>query len=236
MGDVYDQCLTVRRPVEVWRAGEAVVSSVQHRPREARRRRAVGSLRLRLRRWWFHLYQPVARWRRSRRARRGRRSIERKRTWRHSSPLVTVARIATSLVAVVFVLWVVRAAVVVWRKEPLSVPLNLDEDCTTTNFSCDALFGTLAPVFSIALASVVFLFYRLSRVHRPYVRRAKERPREVVETAGRIIGEVVGRDELCQVMIRDLRDRDTRRPARHQATADRRVASSRFQVAGATVA
>jgi hypothetical protein len=165
-----------------------------------------------LRRWWFRLYQPVTRWRRSRRARRGRRSIERERTWRHSSPLVTVARIATSVVAVVFVLWVVRAAVVVWRKEPLSVPLNLDEDCRNMSFSCDALFGTLAPVFSIALASVVFLFYRLSRVHRPYVRRAKERPREVVETAGRIIGEVVGRDELCQVMIRDLRDPDTRRP------------------------
>ena len=38
------------------------------------------------------------------------------------------------------------------------------------------------------------------------------KPRAVVQTAGRIIGEVVGRDELCHVMIHDLRDRDTRRP------------------------
>ena len=36
--------------------------------------------------------------------------------------------------------------------------------------------------------------------------------RSVVQTAGRIIGDVVGRDELCQVLIEDLRDPATRRP------------------------
>jgi hypothetical protein len=116
------------------------------------------------------------------------------------------------VIAVVFGAWVLRAVLVVVRDDPGDVPINLEQACDNTGFSCDALSGTLAPIFSIALASAVFLFYRLSRVHRPYVQRAKERPAEMVETAGRIIGEVVGRDELCQVMIRDLRDRDTRRP------------------------
>lgn len=44
------------------------------------------------------------------------------------------------------------------------------------------------------------------------MRKARQEPERVVDTAGSIIGEVVGRDELCSVMIEDLRDRDTRRP------------------------
>jgi hypothetical protein len=175
-------------------------------------RRPAGPMRLRLRRLWRRLYEPAAQWRRARRARRGRRSVERTRTWRHSTPLVTAARIATTLAAVVFVLWVVRALVVVIRSDSHSVPLDLETACNDTGFSCDTLSGTLVPIFSIALASAVFLFYRLSQVHRPYVRTARERPGEVVQTAGSIIGEIVGRDELCETIIQDLHDRDTRRP------------------------
>jgi len=175
-------------------------------------RRPAGPMRLRLRRLWRRLSEPVAQWRRKRRARRGRRSVERTRTWRHSTPLVTAARIATTLAAVVFVLWVVRAFVVVIRSDSHGVPFDLETACGDTGFSCDALSGTLAPIFSIALASAVFLFYRLSQVHRPYVRSARERPGEVVQTAGSLISEVVGRDELCETIIQDLHDRDTRRP------------------------
>jgi hypothetical protein len=175
-------------------------------------RRPAGPMRLRLRRLWRRLSEPVAQWRRKRRARRGRRSVERTRTWRHSTPLVTAARIATTLAAVVFVLWVVRAFVVVIRSDSHGVPFDLETACGDTGFSCDALSGTLVPIFSIALASAVFLFYRLSQVHRPYVRSARERPGEVVQTAGSLISEVVGRDELCETIIQDLHDRDTRRP------------------------
>jgi hypothetical protein len=48
--------------------------------------------------------------------------------------------------------------------------------------------------------------------HRRVRRRPQKKPLEVVQTAGRIIDEVVGRDELCRVMMQDLFDPGTRRP------------------------
>jgi len=90
--------------------------------------------------------------------------------------------------------------------------VNVDRACRSTAFSCDILAGTLGPLFSLAFASALFLVVRLWLVRRPYVRKAREVPHQLVDTAGSIVGEVVGRDELCHVMIEDLRDRDTRRP------------------------
>ena len=121
-------------------------------------------------------------------------------------------RVITIVASALFILWVARALLVALHSQWRNIPFNLDKDCKETSFSCDAASGALVPIFSVALASLVFLFFRLSRVHRPYVRNAKERPREVVETAGAIHDEVVGRDELCAVMMQDLRNRGTRRP------------------------
>jgi NACHT domain len=44
------------------------------------------------------------------------------------------------------------------------------------------------------------------------MRTAREEPQRVVRTAGTMIGQVVGRDELCHVLIEDLRDPGSRRP------------------------
>jgi hypothetical protein len=125
---------------------------------------------------------------------------------------VRVGRLATYVIAALFVLWVIRALIVVVTSRPDRFPMNVEAACRDTAFNCDALAGILLPLSSLALASAVFLLYRHSRVHRPFVRKAREKPRQVVQTAGSIIGQVVGRDELCQVMIEDLRDRDARRP------------------------
>jgi len=180
--------------------------------RQGQRRRTAGPMRLRLRRLWKLMYRPIAKWRRSRRSRRRRRNVERSRTWRHSGWFVQSARIITIVASALFILWVGRALLIALHSQWRNVPFNLDKACQNTNFSCDAASGALVPIFSIALASLVFLFFRLSRVRRPYVRNAKERPREIVETAGAIHDEVVGRDELCTVMMQDLRNRGTRRP------------------------
>ena len=169
-------------------------------------------MRLRLRWLLARSYEPFARAIRSRRTRRGRASPSRTRAWHRSRPLVRLGRLVTYVIAALFVLWIIRALVVVVRSEPASFPMDVERACRDTDFNCDALAGILLPISSLALASAVFLLYRQSRVHRPFVHKAREKPREVVETAGSIIGEVVGRDELCQVMIEDLRDRSTRRP------------------------
>jgi hypothetical protein len=113
---------------------------------------------------------------------------------------------------VVLVAWMVWAAVVVVSNDVHHGPIDIEAACNATSFSCGALAGTLGPVFSLALASAVFLLIRLRVVRRPYVRTARDHPGEVVPTAGKIIGEVVGRDELCNVILADLRDPRTRRP------------------------
>ncbi|HXL17490.1 MAG TPA: NACHT domain-containing protein, partial [Streptosporangiaceae bacterium] len=74
------------------------------------------------------------------------------------------------------------------------------------------LSGILGPILSLALASAIFLLVRLWLVSRPYMRRAREEPHRVVQTAGSMIGQVVGRDELCHVLIEDIRDPGNRRP------------------------
>jgi hypothetical protein len=134
------------------------------------------------------------------------------RVWRGSSPLVRFAKVVIYLAAVVFVIWVARAVYAVLFGRHPDVLLDLDTACRETSFSCDALAGTLGPVLSLALAWALFLLVRLWLVRRPYLRRAVEQPQDLVPTAGTIIGEVVGRDELCHVMMEDLRDPAARRP------------------------
>ena len=169
-------------------------------------------MRLRLRWLLARVYGPFARTVRARRTHTGRAGPGRTRAWHRSRLRARIGRLATYVVAALFVLWVGRALYVVLTSRPASFPMNVEQACQDTDFNCDALAGILLPISSLALATTVFLLYRHARVHRPFVRTARERPREVVQTAGSIIGEVVGRDELCQVMIDDLRDRGSRRP------------------------
>ena len=189
------------------------MSTVQ-RPRRtaARQRPAAGPTRLRLRWLLARTLGPFARAVQARRTHKGRTGPSTSRPWRRSRLKMALARMAIYLGAGIFVLGVARTIYVVVTSDPAGLPVNLDSACSDTDFSCEALAGTLLPIFSLALASAVFLLYRHARVHRPFVRRAREQPREVVQTAGSIIGEVVGRDELCNVIIDDLRDRGARRP------------------------
>ncbi len=57
---------------------------------------------------------------------------------------------------------------------------------------------------TLAVVTGLFLLWRYHRVWGPYRATAQQDPRELVETAGSISGEVVGRDELCEALIRDL--------------------------------
>jgi hypothetical protein len=190
------------------------VNTVQHRSHDRfGQSRSAGLLRLRLRRLWSRLYDPFGRILKSRRTRRRRRGVDVRRTWGRSRPLVRVIKIVSVAGGVVLLAAVAKALYVVILGKPSSLlSVNVDTACRNTTFSCDLLAGTLGPLFSLAFASALFLLVRLWFVRRPYVRKAREEPQLVVETAGSMIGEVVGRDRLCDVIIEDLRDRDTRRP------------------------
>lgn len=106
--------------------------------------------------------------------------------------------------------------VVVWSLVVLvqgpGILKSLNDRCDRYSAACSAAVGFLIPLLSVALASAVFLFFRLWFVKSPVVKRAKNSPGELVETAPRNIGDIVGRDELCQVIMEDVRHRDIRRP------------------------
>jgi hypothetical protein len=78
--------------------------------------------------------------------------------------------------------------------------------------SCGLIASFLVPILTLALVTAFFLLGRLWYLRRLYLRTARTRPQDMVPTAGSIIGGVVGRDELCRVIIADVRDTNTRRP------------------------
>ena len=89
---------------------------------------------------------------------------------------------------------------------------RLNNRCDKYSAACDTDVGFLLPLLSVALASAIFLFYRLRHVTSPVVRKAKSSPQDLVETATPDIGEIVGRDELCRVIMEDIHHPDSRRP------------------------
>jgi hypothetical protein len=179
--------------------------------RRSRQQPTAGPWRLRLRWLWSRLARPFVAVFDSRRTRRRQPGADYVPRWRGSRPLIRAARFLSYVGAVIFVVWVVGALLVVVSGNDRFM-LGLEGRCDRASFSCETLVGALAPVLSIALASAVFLLARLRRIRRPFERRAREKPQDVVQTAGRIIGDVVGRDQLCHVLIEDLLDPATRRP------------------------
>ncbi len=89
---------------------------------------------------------------------------------------------------------------------------GLNNRCDRLSLACNTLSGFAIPLLSVALASAVFLFYRLRVVKSPITQKARDRPDELVQTAGPTTGTIVGRDELCQVIMEDIRDPLARRP------------------------
>lgn len=87
----------------------------------------------------------------------------------------------------------------------------IDGQCGESSFSCGVLQTVFMPFLTLALITVAYLFFRFSRVRRAYLKKAREDPHELVETAGDIFGEVVGRDQLCAVLMDDLQDSRFRR-------------------------
>jgi len=69
----------------------------------------------------------------------------------------------------------------------------------------------LAAINGVGVALLIFIVgvpgLQSWRIRRHYHRRAVVDPHELVPTAGPIFGKIVGRDDLCRVLMEDLRDR-----------------------------
>ena len=167
---------------------------------------AATRARLWARRLLSLLQEPFLRPNRTRLLRQSARgSIVTARRWRSRRPAVTILEILSYLGAVALVVVVVSALVIMFTGPGILTGLN--NRCNRYSGACSIDLGFLIPLLSVALASAIFLFSRLR-----LVQRAKTAPQQLVETATPDIGEIIGRDELCQVIMEDIHHRDTRRP------------------------
>jgi len=124
--------------------------------------------------------------------------------------MVTILEISSYLGAIALVVVVVWSFVVMLLGPGVLTRLN--DRCDRYSAACGSDVGFLIPLLSVALASAIFLFYRLRHVTSPVVRKAKTKPHQLVETATPDIGEIVGRDQLCRVIIEEIDHSDTGRP------------------------
>jgi hypothetical protein len=117
----------------------------------------------------------------------------------------------TAAVVVAFILWLGWVAYLyVVRGGPSGATFDPDRRCSSLGFSCGVLTNLVASGALVAFASA-FLLWRLFGLQRRYRAKAQYESRELVPTAGAIIDQVVGRDELCKAVMADLHDR-RRRP------------------------
>jgi hypothetical protein len=107
-----------------------------------------------------------------------------------------------------------RAVYIVAGGHPREWPgwFNPDGACRDIGYSCGVASSVLMTALTIAFSAALFLVWRMRIVRGPYVKSARNDTKELVQTSGTIIGKVVGRDEVCHVIIDDLRMRGSRRP------------------------
>ena len=162
---------------------------------------------MRVRRAWSGLKRSIAGlYRRYAVHRAAKPNVDRPRKWvRRRSWFIIPAACIGGLIAIAWGLWSLYVIAVVHHKTVVETYCNKVS-------ACDAAAGFMGPVLTVALVTAVFLMWRPWRLQRPVVRKAREDPRGLVPTAGTIVGRVVGRTELCLVIMRAIRERDYRRP------------------------
>ena len=141
--------------------------------------------------------------------RRDRSGVDEPAKWRSRRSL-RVITFVTGLAVLIFIGWLGWVAYLYFvRGGPSGTGLDPDRRCATLGFSCGIVTNVLASGVLVAFASA-FVLWRLFGLQRRYRARAREESRELVPTAGAIIDQVVGRDELCMAVMTDLHHRGSR--------------------------
>ncbi|MFG1954770.1 NACHT domain-containing protein [Micromonospora sp. NPDC048830] len=165
-------------------------------------------LRQRRRRWRTRRERQTERSRRRRTDER----VEQRMGWRYHRRL----RWAILATAGVLVVWTVFSLVLtVLDTEPGFLPMSTW--CAgepPRSYYCGQVEGFVKGPLALALGLAVFLFWRYGPVRRWYDRNALRNLRMLLPTAERDVdaSHVVGRDELCKLMIQRLQDERSRRP------------------------
>ncbi|EMF00881.1 ATP-binding protein [Streptomyces mobaraensis NBRC 13819 = DSM 40847] len=147
--------------------------------------------------------------RRHRRAvrREARHGAPRPGKWRRWNSYTAVSRACCLLIALVVAAWCAEGVYIVVTGQ--TTPF---ETWRKGNAGFDALIRFVGPVLTAGIASAAFLFCWYGWTKRRYLAKARRTPHELVPTAGPDTAEIVGRQEVAQVIAERLRDRATRRP------------------------
>lgn len=174
----------------------------------ARREARPGAMNAWIRRVWARTAIPLVRRFLSLRRRGVARSQEPAKWRRHPGMVEILSWLGSALL----LLWAGWAVSVLIHGRPWSIFFNPDQRCSNVAVTCAAFAGFIIPVLSLALAFAAFLTWRYWRIRGLYNARARKRAQALVPTAGRIIGNVVGRDPLCSAIMEDQHRRDGRMP------------------------
>ncbi|WP_030929033.1 ATP-binding protein [Streptomyces sp. NRRL S-646] len=136
-----------------------------------------------------------------------RRGAPRPRKWRRWFSYTNVTR----------VVWLVAAlSVLAWCGEGVYILLESEstgfEKWRNDNNGFKTLLQFLGPVLTASIAAALFLFCWYGWTKRRYLAKARRDPHRLVLTAGQGNAEIVGREDVAQVIAERLRERDTRRP------------------------
>lgn len=126
------------------------------------------------------------------------------------SPFRTMLEVALlSLLTLALAAWVGYGILVTFFNDKNSWP---DIDCPNNGVSCGVVIDVATPVLLVATSTVLFLAVQLRRARRLCTRQAQMDPSRFMETAGSLMNEVVGRDQLCNTLMNNLRNSKIRRP------------------------
>jgi hypothetical protein len=137
----------------------------------------------------------------------------RKHAWRPLWSSFTLRRFIYAVLGLFAVTFWVLGIISFFKGRPWGPVLPWASDhCKTSGFGCNVVTQFIFTWAALFVGYWVFVAWRYRRVRRTYVSFAKERANELVETAGSIVGPVVGRDDLCDILQEDLRNPDSRQP------------------------
>lgn len=113
--------------------------------------------------------------------------------------------------------WIMAAlALLAWVAEGVYILITQDttgfEQWRKGNEGFETVMRFVGPVLTASVAATLFLFWWYRWTKRRYLAKARDDPRGLVLTAGSDTAEIVGREEIAQVIAERLRERDTRRP------------------------
>ncbi|MEV4867009.1 NACHT domain-containing protein [Streptomyces ossamyceticus] len=165
-----------------------------------------------LREFWAHLRRPFVSvfWHL-----RGRWLLHRgvTRAGRWWNPPFTTALVAlVAVLTAALVLWAVLAVLDLAGTENVVKDIGPQPWCKNKAAACDTVSGVAMPLLLFAASTLLFLSWRLWQVRRYCTYQARHDPGRLVQTAGSLMDEVVGRDQLCNAVMKNLNDKKVRRP------------------------